>query len=753
MDDDYFDQPPSGETSASTSPTQQAEFNLNGAQIKVELKAPPGTRLDVRMHAHLPGRILPGYRRVTIGPASPFSARLEMIWNRLNRPQTAVLAALLVYLLVRLVGLADFPIYFFSDEAAQTVLAADFLRDGLRNWDGDLLPTFFPNPDKYSLGVSVYLQVLPYLMFGKSVWVTRGVCALVSLLAGLAVGGVLRKAFEMDIPWAGILILSATPAWFLHSRTAFETALGVSFFAGFLYFYLAYRKGDPQPALLLAVLMAGLAFYTYPPLRVVLAVCVVLLAASDWRYHWQQRREVLKALGLAVLVALPYLRFSLQHPGEAQAHLSLLGSYWASRDLSLGAKLGLYLREYMKGLDPRFWYLPEETGVQVRHVMKGYGHLIRAALPLTLLGLGACLGQPRKPESRAVLAAVLAAPAGAAVASMGVTRALVMVVPAALLTALGLDLAVKWIAVRLPDLARGWVKPVLFALLAGANFWMLRDALVNGPLWFSDYGLSGMQYGARPLFAELQNLHEQSPQMELVVTPNWTNGADMVARFFFEDPFPLQMASVDSWLHEYRGLDDEMLFVMIPEEYQRARESGKFKTLAVERTLPLPNGEPGFYFARLEYADNIEQLLAEEVQERKRLIQDEVRVQGQLVWVTHSRLDMGSIQDMFDQDGATVARSEEANPLRIVLDFPQERSVEQITLKVGSTQTEIRLRVLDADGKVLLNRAQTAAEDIQPREVRIDFGRALTAARLEISVANANEGEPSHVHIWEVALQ
>ncbi len=41
--------------------------------------------------------------------------------------------SLLIYLLVRLVGLTSFPIYFFSDEAVQTNLAADFLRDNFIN--------------------------------------------------------------------------------------------------------------------------------------------------------------------------------------------------------------------------------------------------------------------------------------------------------------------------------------------------------------------------------------------------------------------------------------------------------------------------------------------------------------------------------------------------------------------------------------------------------------------------------------------
>jgi len=53
--------------------------------------------------------------------------------------------ALGVYLLVRLIGLASYPIYFFTDEAVQTVLAADFVKAGFRDFLGHFFPTYFQN--------------------------------------------------------------------------------------------------------------------------------------------------------------------------------------------------------------------------------------------------------------------------------------------------------------------------------------------------------------------------------------------------------------------------------------------------------------------------------------------------------------------------------------------------------------------------------------------------------------------------------
>jgi hypothetical protein len=161
--------------------------------------------------------------------------------SKLNLPVVLFLISLLVYFLVRVIGLEAFPIYFFTDEAAQTILAQDFLRDGFINYAGELFPTFFENGGKYNLGISVYAQILPLILFGRSIFVTRMVTVFISLLAAIAIGLVAKNFFQIKYWWTGVLILSMTPAWFLHSRTAFETALAVSIYSLFIYFYLLYR--------------------------------------------------------------------------------------------------------------------------------------------------------------------------------------------------------------------------------------------------------------------------------------------------------------------------------------------------------------------------------------------------------------------------------------------------------------------------------------------------------------------------------
>jgi hypothetical protein len=86
---------------------------------------------------------------------------------RVNWEVILFAAAVVVYLLVRVIRLPDFPIYFFTDEAVQTILAQDFLRDGYMGYDKEFFPTYFLNSYQYNLGVSVYAQVLPYVLIWK----------------------------------------------------------------------------------------------------------------------------------------------------------------------------------------------------------------------------------------------------------------------------------------------------------------------------------------------------------------------------------------------------------------------------------------------------------------------------------------------------------------------------------------------------------------------------------------------------------
>jgi hypothetical protein len=691
---------------------------------------------------------------------------LRLAWGSLVVSLPAVLFALslLVYLATRLVALADFPIYFFTDEAAQTVLAADLLRDGLHGWEGDFLPTYFKNGSYYNLSLSVYLQALPYLLFGKSVFITRAVSVFISLLAAVSVGLILKDFLKSPYWWSGTLLLSIAPAWFLHSRTAFETVIFVSFYAAMLYAYLLYRLRSPR-YLYLTVLLAAMAFYSYSPGQVVVAATGLLLLLSDAGYHWRNRQVVLKGVLFALLLALPYLRFRLEHPTAAFVHLRLLDSYWV-QPLPLGEKISRFFAAYLDGLSPGYWYDYHLRDLP-RHVMKGYGHLWRPSLPFALLGLVIAVSRLRKAEYRVVLIAFLAGPVGSALVGVGITRLLVLVIPAVLLTALGVSAVLQFVErpaeylrrLRLSSLPTwlerwGLPEPILatglFVVLVALNIAMLRDVLVSGPTWFQDYSMGSMQYGARQVFAAAQDVLEREPGTDIILSPTWANGTDVLARFFLGDPLPLRLGSVQGHIDRPLPLDEDTLFIATPEEYQDILESGKFTDPRVEQTLPYPNGEPGFYFLRLSYSPKAEAQFALEAAQRRQLQQAVVQWEGQPVQVRHSALDMGEIDLVFDGDPFTFIRTLEANPLVVEMDFPQALRLRGLSFIIGSAQVEVTVQVKSVPGGPVSAFSVQGQGSVDEPELHLDFGKPIETQYMLIEVRDRQQAEPAHIHLWEV---
>lgn len=654
------------------------------------------------------------------------------------------LGGLLIYVATRVVGITKFPIYFFTDEAIQTLLAADLLRDGFRSPDGVFLPTYFKNVYQYNLSVSVYLQIVPYLLFGKSVWVTRLTPMLVTTLAAASVALILRDGFRQSHWWVGTMLLSIMPAWFLHSRTAFEVTLMVSFYAAGLYFYMRYRYLSPRN-IYPALVFFSLAFYSYSPGQMVVATSGILLLLFDAKYHWRQRRTLIWASGLLILLALPYVRFRWQHPTAFREHLAWIGSYWAE-PLPLVEKLRLFTTRYLYGLSPAYWMIPNQHDL-IRHVMRGYPHLHGICAPLLGIGLWRLISRLRFPENRTTLAALLAAPSGAALLDISITRALVMMIPAAILAGLGANALLHWLErFRICPKALG---VGAFTFLSVINFWMLRDALVNAPTWFTDYGLGGMQYGAQQVFSATLAAAKELPGVEFVVSPVWANGADVLARFFLPRDAPVRLEGVDAILVTRQPLEKHV-FVVTPDEYAAIVASQKFARVHVRQTLPYPDGRPGFYFLELEYVDNVDEILAAEAAERRQLTASQVIIDGSFAWVRHSRLDMGQPQDLWDGREQTVARTLEADPFVIEVHFGHPRTLRGFHIVIGDTEVQATITAYSPDGKVILQ--TQALIDGSPQQPGGDlvFPEPVTVQTLFLEIDDLRQQEPAHVHIWEI---
>ena len=436
--------------------------------------------------------------------------------------------------------------------------------------------------------------------------------------------------------------------------------------------------------------------------------------------------------------------------------------------LPLGDKLARFGSIYLDGLSPGYWFLPNDRDLP-RHLMKGYGHLSRLTLPFALLGLAVALSRLRKPEYRLVLVALIAAPLGSALVGVGITRLLVMVIPATMLITIGVSTVLGWLerpadalrrlgAKSLPSWLERWRLPQqllalgLFAILTAANFFMLVDALQNGPTWFRDYGMGGMQYGARQVFEAAQEYLQNKPETEIILSPTWANGTDILARYFLGDPLPLKLGSIQGHIDAPQPLDENTLFIATPEEYRLILESDKFSEVVLDRSLAYPDGSPGFYFLRLHYSDAAQAIFDAEAEQRRQLQNAEVQLNGQRVQARHSMFDMGEIAQAFDGDSHTFVRSLEANPLVIELVFPEVVHLGGLSLIIGSANTEISaLTSLSPDGPTQQFSVAYHGSVDQP-EAHLDFGQVVALQHLRIEILDRQQPEPAHIHVWEINL-
>ena len=660
---------------------------------------------------------------------------------------------LLVYMVTRLWGITRFPIYFFCDEAYPTVVAEQVFARGLRDHLGAFFPLYFEvAPGRWGPLLQVYLHGTGALLFGKSVLVTRATQAFVCVLAPIAVALALRLAFKSRSWWIGPYLLALAPAWFLHSRTGFDPVVMATFYACFVLSYLLYRTRSPR-YIFAAVAFGAATFYSYTNGQMVMVAAGLLLTATDFRYHVKNGKIVLSALALAAILAVPAVRFQVTSPGALTGQLRVLGSYWFKKEPPLEKALQ-YAKTYARGMSPVYWFAPNDE--LIRHRMKGYGHLNGWLFPAFLVGVGVATWRAIRGSAphRILLLAALATPAGAALAEITITRVIAFIVPATLLIGIGVEFFFGWVVRRLPETA---VATVLSVGLTLPGFVMLRDALVNGPVWFSDYTLYGMQYGARQVFGELvPALLRDFPSATIGVSPNWANSTDVFLPFFVpkNQQSHVRIQWSGDFLAKRSPIPPDLILVMPADEYDKARSSDKFKEVKVERQIPYPDGRPGFYAARLTYSEDADRLFAEEHEQRTRPVTEEAVIGGETVTVTHSPFDGGSLKDLFDGDAFTLARGLEANPLVLDFVFKTPRPVRGITASFGTMDftLEAQLTGESEEEPHVFSKAFRGLPLDPTVEMTFD-GAPPRISRLRLSILKHGAEHEPHIHVREIAFK
>jgi hypothetical protein len=279
---------------------------------------------------------------------------------------------------------------------------------------------------------------------------------------------------------------------------------------------------------------------------------------------------------------------------------------------------------------------------------------------------------------------------------------------------------------------------------------MLIDALVNGPTWFQNYYLEGMQYGASQMFGAVNEVWVEDPDTQVFISPNWGYYTHHQTRFFLSDKAPYRLGSIGDFFSNYIPVE-HLLFVLPAVEFQQMLNSDKFTDIRIERVIPYPNGQPGFFFFKMRYVDNIQEIFEKENAVRRKLIPDDIVLDDVPTHVEHTRLNMNSIGEAFDRDLETLLRTDNINPLIIDLQFSKPRLLKGYYIKFGTTKVEIATTIYLSGfvGESIVLSGIYEGTNENPG-TKIDFGEALQIERFHIEMRDTTQGETGPVHLWDI---
>ena len=134
------------------------------------------------------------------------------------------------------------------------------------------------------------------------------------------------------------------------------------------------------------------------------------------------------------------------------------------------------------------------------------------------------------------------------------------------------------------------------------------------------------------------------------------------------------------------------------------------------------------------------------------LVTETVAVEGQNVTFRHSAFDQGRIQDLFDSDPDTLARTTNANPAILELTFSEPRPLKAVELTTGSMDMDLTcvVQVAGDGAKTFTKELRNLKPDAT---VRVDFpGLTGRAEKLSIEIKSPTVPD-GHIHLRTLRLR
>lgn len=679
-------------------------------------------------------------------PDDPSS--FQYYWWLIFAGSTAVSAILISF------HLADFPIYFFCDEAIHGVESASIMSGGADTY-GDRWPLFFKGYGAYHLGVSVYLQIPFEFFLGRSEFSIRSRNVVVALFAALGAALVTRRIVPGSLTTAAApLVFVSSSFWFLHARTGFEFMISA---ASWIWMIAAYERLFTKRAGRaylwgMALLAAfALTFYSYTPARGWAVLTLVVLFFAYLPSHWTYRLRTIAICSGCGLVVVPFVLKAIYKPVVAFGRMNEMGL--RSTSAMTTEKLLSAWHNFVEIMDPRYWFLwsgYDRFESAERHLIPEEPFLPLYLAPFAIAGFLILLSSLRsKPLARAL---VLLLPVGAFPAVLVATNALRCVPIGVTYVLFGL-IGMSWCAtrvirmLRLPSLSE--VVAAIVLLLPAVKLY--NRAIGEAPFHYHDYGFYGLQTGTQAVFGWIQKNRQNYSTINL--GNDAFNGNEVLVKFYASGPDGASVRIRDAGLPCVLGDDDKSeLWIVRAETWNRLENLGCPVRRKVVELISDPLGKPLFYIGVLEATEDLDAYLAAREAERRKPVRATVAIDGRFYVVEHTRLDMGNLSSLFDKDVHSIIRSDDISPLILNFKDLSGRPIREVSVTVAHCVESTVSIVTRSDGVESMWGQQNGIEKNEVCEFTFTNDSTQKVDDLTISVSISKTMD-DRVHLAEVEFR
>lgn len=327
----------------------------------------------------------------------------------------ALLLILLVAVCTRFYHLGSNPPALDWDEVSLGYNAYSLLKTGQDEY-GNSWPLSIRSFNDYKPPLYAYLTIPSVAVLGLTETAVRLPSAIAGVVAVVAIYFIARElsrksAFSQTFSLISALVLAISPWHLQFSRAAFEAnvALTCYLIALATYFYWRNQKNKQMIWLVVSATSAVAALYAYHSARLVVPLLFLGLGLFDIKTLWQQKKQVIVSVLLAITLVSPLLYISLRghtsqrfstvsvftNPGEFSRESERIQRYRQfKQDYPVVGKFlynqkvvygWIILRNYFEHFNLDFLFL--ESDSNPRHHAYGFGLLYLIELPILLFGV------------------------------------------------------------------------------------------------------------------------------------------------------------------------------------------------------------------------------------------------------------------------------------------------------------------------------------------------------------------------------